>query len=251
MCSNTFICMCLKFTPSSSTTRCQLVKCGRGVKVAYVVVALLRICSKSAMVISRRSFSHTLLCQMPQAILSVVLTRPCPSAHSLPAPRSLRRTVRDTADSVGRHSSLEKASSARTLAGSRMKTSRTGGFARFLHRIEGSVRSCIAPSSTIVVLQTWITRRDIRAYSELVVEVMWKPRDLAEVDLGREVTWSEGRRHRKLLSGKDRLIAMELGRVKESNALAEVRGECELFVCDVAAQNGSHMSSCAPALSVH
>jgi hypothetical protein len=37
----------------------------------------------------------------------------------------------------------------------------------------------------------------------------------------------------------------------ELDAHAEVRGRHQLFVCDVEAQNGSHMSSCASALSVH
>lgn len=43
----TFICMCLKFTPNSSTIHCQLVKLA-GLGVAYVGEALRRICRESA-----------------------------------------------------------------------------------------------------------------------------------------------------------------------------------------------------------
>lgn len=40
----TFICMCLKFTPNSSTMHCQLVQGIRGVDLAYVAVVLQDIC---------------------------------------------------------------------------------------------------------------------------------------------------------------------------------------------------------------
>jgi len=53
----TFICICLKFTPNSSTMHCQLGQDDRGVDIAYVAVALQDICSKLAM--PRRSTLST------------------------------------------------------------------------------------------------------------------------------------------------------------------------------------------------
>jgi hypothetical protein len=73
---------------------------------------------------------------------------------------------------------------------------------------------------------------------------MWKPGALAG-GLWSRLRGARVRRHRKWSNGKDKLVDLEL------DAHAEVRGRQQLFVCDVEAQNGSHMSSCASALSVH
>jgi hypothetical protein len=73
---------------------------------------------------------------------------------------------------------------------------------------------------------------------------MWKPGALAG-GLWSRLRGARVRRYRKWSNGKDRLVDLEL------DAHAEVRGRHQLFVCDVEAQNGSHMSSCASALSVH
>jgi hypothetical protein len=108
--------------------------------------------------------SRTLLCQTRPAILSVTLKRPCPFAHLLPVLRSQRRTAAGMPDSAVRHSLLGMALSAPILAGSRRKTSRTGGFARFRRRIEASVRSRTAPWRNCDLLQLMRSGKFVEVY---------------------------------------------------------------------------------------
>jgi len=86
---------------------------------------------------------------MPQAILFVALRRPCPFAHSLLVLRNRPRTVQDMPGSEARHSLPGTESSDQILVGSRMRTSRIGGFARFPRRIGGFGCSRIVPLSCL------------------------------------------------------------------------------------------------------
>ena len=102
--THTFILMCPKFTPNSSTTHYQHVVCG--------FVGIWSLTERWFTLISMLvSFSlletraqHTLLCQKLPATLSATLKSPRPSARLHQVPKTPHRTGMDMPGFVERHS---------------------------------------------------------------------------------------------------------------------------------------------------
>jgi hypothetical protein len=144
---HTFILICPKFTPSSSTTHYQLVVLGFAKRSTNIAAARPRIYHSQLRSI-RTDAQHTLLCQKQPTILSSILKTPHPSVRSRRVLRTPHRTGMDMLEFAGRHSLPGKAWSGPRLAGSRMSRNRTGGSAHCRDRrhIVDSGRNRTQPS---------------------------------------------------------------------------------------------------------